>query len=137
LLYRHATGSWELFDIAPGDAGTTVLLNAPLGIAESAGYRQTRLNLGTGDMILAYTDELTEARVAGERLLETTSLLKPLMDSLREQATEPDQQRFERTPDSHRRQPGDLVEHNPFPFRLLKQVRDKTRFREPRKSPGG
>ena len=151
LLYRHATGSWELFDIAPDDAGTTVLLNAPLGIAESAGYGQTRLNLGTGDMILAYTDGLTEARVAGGRLLETTgllnliqtldatqpeSLLKSLMDSLREQATEPigdDLSALLIRADGSR---ATLWNTILSPFRLLQQVRDKTRFRQPRKSPG-
>lgn len=88
LLYRRKTGRWELFEIDRDLAPSATLLNSPLGISESAGYGQTRLDLRAGDMILAYTDGVTEARVAGGRLLETQGLLN-LLQTL--DATRPDQ----------------------------------------------
>ncbi len=75
LLYRQTTKRWELFDFDPDADVSRELLNTPLGISDSVGYGQTRLNLGNGDMILAYTDGLTETRVADDKLLETGGLL--------------------------------------------------------------
>lgn len=104
LLYRQKKGSWELFELEGHAAVSTGLLDTPLGVSESAAYGQTRLNLGAGDMILLYTDGVTETHVSDDKLLETQGLLKlvqtldatqperllqSLLTALRDQATAP------------------------------------------------
>lgn len=89
LLYRQKTGKWELFEIEhDSSVSTDGLINTPLGISKIVEYGQSRLNLSNGDMILAYTDGLTETRVADGKLLETQGLLN-LIQTL--DATRPDQ----------------------------------------------
>ncbi len=144
LLYRRKTGRWELFEIDCGVAVSSGLLNTPLGISESVAYGQTRLNLSNGDMILAYTDGLTETRVADGKLLETQGLLnliqtldatrpdrllQSLLTKLRDQATEPigdDLSLLLACADGSRASWWNTLL---APFRLLKQAADKTRLR--------
>ncbi len=144
LLYRQKTGRWELFEIHSDAAVATGLLNTPLGISESVAYGQTRLSLGTGDMILTYTDGVTEARVAEGKLLETQGLLnlvqtldvthpdrllQSLLTALRDQATEPigdDLSLLLACADGSRASWWSTIT---APFRLLRQAADKTRFR--------
>jgi sigma-B regulation protein RsbU (phosphoserine phosphatase) len=144
LLYRRKTGRWELFEIDSHVAGSTGLLNTPLGISESVVYGQTRLNLSKGDMVLAYTDGLTEARVADGKLLETHGLLslmqtldasrpdrllQGLLAALRDQTTEPigdDLSLLLACADGSR---ASLWSKVVAPFRLLKRTTDRTRWR--------
>ena len=144
LLYRRKTERWELFEIDHDAAVSTGLLNTPLGISESVAYGQTRLNLSNGDMILAYTDGLTETRVTDGKLMETQGLLnlvqtldatrpdrllQSLLTALRDQATEPigdDLSLLLACADGSRTSCWNTLM---APFRLLKQATDKTRWR--------
>jgi sigma-B regulation protein RsbU (phosphoserine phosphatase) len=144
LLYRQQTGTWEIFETVRETPLPAVLRNTPLGISERAQYSQTQLDLRTGDMILSYTDGLTEARVANDQLLETRGLLdlvrkldatcpdrllQGLLASLRERLTAPledDLSLLLARADASRVSWRDNLL---APFRLLRQVRDKTRFR--------
>jgi phosphoserine phosphatase RsbU/P len=56
LWYRAGADRWELLDHSVQGAG-----NLPLGLDDETHYRQFALDLAPGDMILFYTDALTEA----------------------------------------------------------------------------
>jgi sigma-B regulation protein RsbU (phosphoserine phosphatase) len=144
LLYRRNTGRWELFEVTPDGGASTGLLDTPWGISESSAYGQTQLKLGVGDMILAYTDGATEARVADGNLLETQGLLnlvqqldaarpdrllKSLITSLRDVATAPIDDDLSLL---LARADGSRVSwwnNMAAPFRLFGKVVDKSRFR--------
>ncbi|MFO0935558.1 MAG: PP2C family protein-serine/threonine phosphatase [Gemmataceae bacterium] len=69
LYYRAGTSSWAVLrhdeTLADGPA------DLPLGILEETGYTQVQLHLGPGDLVLFYTDALTEAEAPdGQRLNE-------------------------------------------------------------------
>lgn len=144
LLYRQKTGRWELFELARDAAVSIGLFNAPLGISESVGYGATRVDLAAGDMVLAYTDGVTEARVAGGQLLETQGLLslvqtldakrpdrllQSLLTSLRDQAAEPigdDLSLLLACADGSRASWWNTLL---APIRLLRRAADMTRYR--------
>lgn len=141
LRFRHRTKEWEIFETKRESARAS---NLPLGIMDNVSFGETAMKIETGDMILAYTDGLTETSVANNQLLGTLGLLtlvrsldpaKPehflssLLAALRAQATAP---------------PGDdltvilaradgsgvsLRNNLLAPFRLLGGSRDKTSFR--------
>jgi phosphoserine phosphatase RsbU/P len=74
-LYRRAsTGEWVVVshDTTTADSGPSDL---PLGILDETGYTQVELPLGRGDLVLFYTDALTEAEDAGGRQLGEAGLL--------------------------------------------------------------
>jgi phosphoserine phosphatase RsbU/P len=73
-LYRPAaTGEWTYLTHDGSDApGPSDL---PLGVLDETGYTQVELPLGRGDLVLFYTDALTEAEVAGGRQLGEAGLL--------------------------------------------------------------
>jgi len=72
LVYRAKRKTWELLD-GP-DADTT---NIPLGIDDIQEYAQFKTNLRVNDVVMCYTDSLTEARLPGTtELLGTEGLLK-------------------------------------------------------------
>lgn len=75
LWFRAATGRWSFVDADQIDeeAGLT---NLPLGIEDSAYYPQVKLNLGPGDLVLIYTDALTESLAPGGEMLGEQGLLK-------------------------------------------------------------
>jgi len=144
LLYRRNTGRWEIFEIAPDAAVSTGLHDTPWGISESAAYGETHLTLGVGDMILAYTDGVTEARAADGNLLDSKGLLnlvqqldatRPdrllqcLITTIRDATTAPiddDLSLLLACADGSRASWWNTVL---APFRLLGIVVDKTRFR--------
>ena len=70
LRYRASTGRWEVLEGRPGQAG-----NLPLGIDDEAAYHQFSLPLDPDDMVLFYTDALTEAADASGRMLGEEGLL--------------------------------------------------------------
>lgn len=92
MWYRASEGCWAVLDAA--SAG---LANLPLGIDEETAYEQFSVALGKGDVLLFYTDALTEARdptgallgeagllrlAAGLRPAETASLGRDLLEAV-------------------------------------------------------
>lgn len=71
LLYRAEAGSWEVLE---GDVGTVG--NLPLGLDEESPYHQFSVPLGRGDVVLVYTDALTEAMDPSGTLLGEPGLLE-------------------------------------------------------------
>ena len=144
LLYRRKTGRWELFEIDRHAAVSTGLLNTPLGISESVSYGQTQLNLATGDMLLTYTDGVTETWVADGKLLDTQGLLnlvqtldatrpdqllQSLLTALRDQATAPIGDDLSLLLACVNGSRASWWNTMLAPFRLLRQAANKTRFR--------
>jgi sigma-B regulation protein RsbU (phosphoserine phosphatase) len=80
LWFRARLRRWEFMsgpsDAEAGDAPA----NVPLGIAEPTCYDQVRTRLGTGDLILIYTDSLIEARSPDGRMLGEQGLLALVRD---------------------------------------------------------
>lgn len=70
-LWRRAdTGRWSVLSHTVPDANDE-MADLPLGIVGDTTYTQQRITLGRGDLLLFYTDALTEAEsVAGEQLGE-------------------------------------------------------------------
>ena len=67
LLFRRQTGRWEVTKTAGEAAVPREVCDLPLGIAGGVEYSQSRLSINPGDMLLAYTDGLTETvQSAGE-----------------------------------------------------------------------
>ncbi|MEW4530520.1 MAG: PP2C family protein-serine/threonine phosphatase [Maioricimonas sp. JB045] len=59
LVYRIETGVWEVFEDSEKSRPRTGL---PLGVSEDAPFGQVTTRLEDGDMLLCYTDSLSEAR---------------------------------------------------------------------------
>lgn len=78
MLYRAAERSWQPIDQPdPHDR----IENIPLGVLEDAGYEGRDLTLAEGDVVLAYTDCLTEAcDPQTDRELGTAGLLEWLQE---------------------------------------------------------
>ncbi len=142
ILYRHSTRTWEILE-----AGRDFAMkgNIPLGIQAGVAYGQTQIKISPGDMILAYTDGLTESRVADGKLLATSGLLNlvrsldpsepnrflpSLLAHLHDQRTAPlgdDLTMMLARANGSQVSPRDNLL---APFRLLRGVRDSTRFRD-------
>ncbi|MDR3621393.1 MAG: PP2C family protein-serine/threonine phosphatase [Paludisphaera borealis] len=71
LWHQAATGRWGLLDKEFAGAG-----NLPLGLDDDSPYNQFTVTLGAGDVLLFYTDALTEAMDASGRLLGEDGLLE-------------------------------------------------------------
>ncbi len=144
LLFRRQTGRWDVSTTAGEAAVPSQICDLPLGVVCGVEYSQSRLNFNPGDMLLAFTDGLTETSVANDGLLGTAGLLS-LVAAL--DATQPDRLlpsllaalREHATSD-----PGDDLtlllaradgsgvswRNNLLaPFRLLQRTRDSTHFR--------
>jgi sigma-B regulation protein RsbU (phosphoserine phosphatase) len=70
LWYRAGAGFWELMVEAREAAG-----NLPLGIDDETSYRQFAVELAPGDVVLFYTDALTEATDPAGRMLGEEGML--------------------------------------------------------------
>ncbi len=70
LWYRAAEGRWGLLDKDIAVAG-----NLPLGIDDDSPYNQFTVALGRGDVVLLYTDALTEAADPSGEMLGEDGLL--------------------------------------------------------------
>jgi phosphoserine phosphatase RsbU/P len=142
LLYRAKASQWEIVDLnaAPASSG-----NIPLGILNEVDYGQSELPLESGDMLLAYTDGIMEARVGEGEILGSNGLLQ-LVNSL--DATKPEEllstliarvQELSKAPidddysalliRSSSRQVS-LVSDVLAPFRLLTKPRENIHFRD-------
>jgi hypothetical protein len=80
LIYRAATGKWSAVEVMTA-VDRDNLSNMPLGIIEVADYGQTEMQLNKGDLLLCYTDALSEARNGAGELIGTGGLLE-LVDKL-------------------------------------------------------
>lgn len=142
LLFRAKTSHWEIVDLNAAPASTG---NIPLGILNEVDYGQSELPLEAGDMLLAYTDGIMEARVGEGEILGSNGLLQ-LVNSL--DATKPGEllstliarfQEMAKAPidddysalliRSSSRQVS-LVSDLLVPFRLLTKPRENTHFRD-------
>ena len=75
LWYSTRSRSWKLMTDAK-DSASEGLTNVPLGIAEPTRYDQFRLKVGTGDLIVMYTDSMIEAKGPDGRMLGQEGLLR-------------------------------------------------------------
>ena len=75
LIYRAARKSWDTIDQPDIDN----IANLPLGVLEESGYVGRGLTLQPDDLVLAYTDCVTEARAGGDgQMLGEAGLLEVL-----------------------------------------------------------
>ena len=70
LWYRASIERWELLDKSAIETG-----NLPLGLDDQSPYHQFSVPLGTGDVVLFYTDALTEATDSSGQMLGEEGLL--------------------------------------------------------------
>ncbi len=70
LWYQAKTGTWGLLDQEVSEPG-----NLPLGIDDETAYHQFAVNLGRGDLVVFYTDALSEASDASGTMLTEEGLL--------------------------------------------------------------
>lgn len=73
LWYRASAGRWGLLDETTATPG-----NLPLGLDDESPYRQFTVRLEAGDLVIIYTDALTEAADPSGLLLGEAGLLKLL-----------------------------------------------------------
>lgn len=69
-----ATGRWRLLD-ATSDEKAAQVGNLPLGVIEPTPYEQFAVPLAQDDLVVIYTDALSEARDAGGQMLGEHGLL--------------------------------------------------------------
>jgi hypothetical protein len=74
LLYRRATGEWSFLDQRVG--GNDDFGNVPLGVIDLVNYDQFDVRLKVGDLVLCYTDSLTESRDAQGEMLGMDGLFQ-------------------------------------------------------------
>lgn len=79
LWYRAGTGEWSVLDdgheAAARSADEVGIADLPLGVIGETGYHQLAVPLGEGDVIVAYTDAITEASDGAGRQLGEAGLL--------------------------------------------------------------
>lgn len=73
--YDAATRSWSLIQARSEADASDGAADLPLGVVEAGSYGQVEMRLRVGDLLLCYTDALTEARRADGRLLGGAGLI--------------------------------------------------------------
>ena len=76
LLYRASTGVWSTCDSKLRKR--VAMQNMPLGIDERTGYSEHRVKLQPGDLLLCYTDALSESQDASGKYIQTNGLVNIL-----------------------------------------------------------
>ncbi len=74
LWYQAARDRWSVLDPRETDAAEDVG-NLPLGISDDAPYEQFAVRLARDDLVLVYTDGVTEARTADGKMLGEAGVL--------------------------------------------------------------
>ncbi len=74
LWFRAAAGEWSFAN--PNDKAGRPAANLPLGVDEATPYEQFELEVSDGDLLVLYTDGVTEARQPNDRMLEQAGLLQ-------------------------------------------------------------
>lgn len=74
LWYRATRKMWTLLVEAPPDAETEIA-DLPLGVISGTNYRQLAVRLDPGDLVLVYSDALSEARNPAGQMLQPHGLL--------------------------------------------------------------
>ena len=88
MWYRASEKCWHILGLDPEDRETKAEADLPFGIVEDAGYQQTDITFKAGDMLLLYTDALSESHGPDGRQIG----LRGLRDRLNELNThQPDQ----------------------------------------------
>lgn len=73
LWYHREVGAWSFVDHELVDTGRAS--NLPLGLDAATDYQQYKLNIVDGDLLLLYTDALTEAQSDDDKTLGDEGLL--------------------------------------------------------------
>ena len=73
LFYRARDGQWSFSRRARGDQGR--MSNLPLGVDDETSYQSFDLKLDPGDLVVFYTDALTEAADHSRKLLGEAGLV--------------------------------------------------------------
>ncbi len=68
LLRDARTGRWNSSEVGTDEKPSN---NMPIGVVDDGGYRSTQLRLRVNDMVLTYTDSLSEAKNRDGRMLGT------------------------------------------------------------------
>ena len=76
LWYRASTNEWH--SITTDNKDDAGLANLPLGIDDTAAYPQAKLHLGSGDLVLIYTDAIIETSGTNGDLLGEAGLINML-----------------------------------------------------------
>lgn len=147
LLYRRQTGQWKFCESPHNAATISTPQNTPIGIMDAVTYSQTAFDFAPGDMLLAYTDGLTESRAQDGQMLGTAGLLQLVRELDPERPDEFVTELLERLrARGIGRADDDLTvllaradgtgvrwRNNLLaPFRLFRSARDATRFLNPR-----
>jgi phosphoserine phosphatase RsbU/P len=74
IWYRAASRSWTILDHEAAESSETAM-NLPFGIDETSSYDQFIVRLGQDDVVIFYTDALTEAMAPSEVMLGEEGLL--------------------------------------------------------------
>jgi sigma-B regulation protein RsbU (phosphoserine phosphatase) len=78
LIYRGATRRWEYLELDESVAVDAA--NLPLGIVDLTDYEQFEVDLTVGDLVLCYTDSLTESYDADGQMLGQAGLLRVIQE---------------------------------------------------------
>jgi sigma-B regulation protein RsbU (phosphoserine phosphatase) len=73
LWYRADEGQWEWLD--SGSPHARVIEGLPLGLIPGTNYTQSAVRLSPGDILLLYTDGISEARNTGGEMMDREALL--------------------------------------------------------------
>lgn len=80
LVYRHETSQWS--PLRNLDSNATHISDTPLGVVDRAAYSEIDLKLQTGDMVLSFSDAVTESQGTSGRQLGEPGTLR-LVNELR------------------------------------------------------
>jgi serine phosphatase RsbU (regulator of sigma subunit) len=76
LVYRKKKAEWNYLSAGDEHAESAGGFDVPFGIEDESEYGQSEVKLDVGDMIVAYTDSLPEARCGDGEMLGAAGLLE-------------------------------------------------------------
>ena len=85
LLFRRGTSQWT--ELANNADHTEAVTDTPLGVIDEAAYRQLNVQLQTGDMVLGFSDAVTESEDANGRQFGRDGIFRMVREL---NATKPD-----------------------------------------------